>query len=74
MAVSRAWQGKGIGTRLIDKCLETAREWKLEKVTLYSNSQLKVALGIYKKYGFVDVPLIDSPLLTADVRMELVLQ
>ena len=71
MAVSANWQGRGIGRMLIDKCLETARAWKLKQVTLYSNSQLKVALGMYKRYGFRDMPLIDSPLETADVRMAL---
>lgn len=71
MAVSTNWQGRGIGRMLIDKCLETARAWKLKQVTLYSNSQLTTALNMYKKYGFRDAPLVNSPLKTADVRMEL---
>jgi hypothetical protein len=28
---------------------------------------------LYEKYGFQHVPVVDSPFLTADVRMELVL-
>ncbi len=73
MAVSTAWRGKGIGTLLIEKCLDTARAWKAERITLHSNSKLKVALGIYEKYGFRHIPLDNSPLVTADVRMELML-
>jgi putative acetyltransferase len=73
MGVTEKWQGKGISKILMDKCLETAREWKARKISLYTNSQLQRAIKMYEKYGFRHVKLENSPLATADVRMELTL-
>lgn len=73
MSVAEKWRGKGISKVLMDKCVETARSWKAKKIGLYSNSQLQRAIKIYEKYGFQHVPVVDSPLATADVRMELTL-
>lgn len=73
MAVSPAFQGKGVGKMLIEKCLNKARELKARKIFLYSNSQLTKAIALYKKYGFVHVDASNSPLLTADIKMELIL-
>ncbi len=74
MAVIPRWQGKGISNLLIERCLNKARELKAKKVILFSNHQLRAALGLYEKYGFERVELTDSPFQTADVRMELVMQ
>lgn len=71
MAVTAAWQGKGISRLLIDRCMETAREWKAKKLSLFSNSQLKTAISLYEKYGFRHVKVEHSPFTTADVKMEL---
>ena len=73
MSVDPDWRGKGISRMLIEKCLATARLWKARKVRLYSNSQLTAALSLYRKYGFYDIGIEDAPYLTADVRMELIL-
>lgn len=73
MAVTEKWQGKGISKLLLDKCLETARQWDIKKITLFSNSQLQRAIKMYEKYGFRHIKLENSPLVTADVRMELIL-
>jgi GNAT superfamily N-acetyltransferase len=71
MAVTATHQGKGISKLLIEKCLEKARELHAKKIILFSNSQLQRAIELYKRYGFVHVDASDSPLLTADVKMEL---
>jgi len=73
MAVVPTHQGKGISRLLLDTCLQKARALKATKIILFSNHQLKAALGLYEKFGFQHVPVIDSPFVTADVRMELVL-
>jgi ribosomal protein S18 acetylase RimI-like enzyme len=73
MAVAPAFQGRGIAKMLIEKCLNKASELKAKKIFLYSNSQLTTAVALYKKYGFVYVDASDSPLLTADIKMELAL-
>jgi GNAT superfamily N-acetyltransferase len=71
MAVTPAWQGKGISRLLIEKCLEKAKALGAEKVSLFSNHQLTTAIGLYEKYGFRHVEVADSPFATADVKMEL---
>jgi GNAT superfamily N-acetyltransferase len=73
MSVTADYRGKGISKLLIDKCLAKAREIGANKLTLYSNHQLERAIGLYEKYGFCHVALVNSPLETADVRMELIL-
>jgi N-acetylglutamate synthase-like GNAT family acetyltransferase len=73
MTVAPEFRGKGISKMLIEKCLGKARELQAKKVFLYSNSQLQAAISLYKKYGFVHVDASNSPLLTADVKMEITL-
>ncbi|MEO7924481.1 MAG: GNAT family N-acetyltransferase [Chitinophagaceae bacterium] len=72
MAVDPPYRGQGISKFLLERCLEEAKKLKAGSVFLYSNSQLKTALALYEKYGFRHVKLVDSPFLTADVKMELV--
>lgn len=71
MAVDPGWHGKGIGKLLLGRCIATAREWKIEKISLFSNHQLQAAIGMYRTFGFREVPVTDSPFVTADVKMEL---
>ena len=73
MSVAPAFQGRGIARMLIDKCLDKARALKAKKIFLYSNSQLVTAISLYEKYGFVHVDASNAPLVTADVKMELIL-
>lgn len=71
MAVSPLWHRKGIGRLLLSKCIETAKQWNVKKISLFSNHQLQAAIGMYRTFGFQDVPVTDSPFETADVKMEL---
>lgn len=71
MAVNPHWHRKGIGSMLLSKCISTAREWGVKKISLFSNHQLQAAIGMYRTFGFQDVPVTDSPFETADVKMEL---
>lgn len=73
MTVAPAFRGQGISKMLIEKCLDKARELNAKKLFLYSNSQLQTAISLYKKYGFVHVDPSNSPLLSADIKMELTL-
>jgi len=74
MAVAPSHQKRGISKLLLEKCVNKARELHAVKIILFSNHQLKAALALYEKYGFQHVPVADSPFVTADVRMELVLE
>ena len=71
MTVAPEFRGMGISKMLIERCLDKAKELKAKKVFLYSNSQLQTAISLYKKYGFVHVDATNSPLVTADVKMEM---
>lgn len=71
MAVDPAWRGKGIGKMLLNHCLEAAKKLNAERISLFSNSKLKTALKLYEQFGFTHLEVKDTPLLTADVKMEL---
>ena len=44
----------------------------LDKLILYSNRVLENAIYIYKKYGFVEIPIKEgSPYKRADIKMVL---
>lgn len=73
MAVTKNYRGKGISKLLLDICLNKARQIGAKKLTLFSNHQLKTAIGLYEKYGFRHTAVENSPMETADVRMELFL-
>lgn len=73
MAVAPSHRKLGISKLLIERCLVTARELNASRLILFSNHQLKAALSLYEKYGFKHVPIEESPFVTADVKMELVL-
>ncbi len=73
MAVAKEYQKMGISKLLLEKCIEKAKALKAIKIILFSNHQLKAALGLYERYGFQYVPVKDSPFLTADIKMELTL-
>ena len=71
MFVDTAYRGRGISKLLLDKCINEAKQLGAKKIFLYSNSQLKTAIQLYTKYGFVHIPVVNAPFLTADIKMEL---
>lgn len=52
MAVTESQQGRGIGKMLMVEALDFARIRGMEKLYLVSNTKLKVAIALYKKFGF----------------------
>jgi putative acetyltransferase len=73
MTVAKEYQKMGISRLLLATCIDKAKELKASKIILFSNHQLKAALGLYEKHGFQYIPVEHSPFLTADIKMELVL-
>lgn len=71
MAVEPGHQGRGIGRRLLERCLEEAATLKAGKIFLFSNTRLVAALKLYGKFGFRHIPVTGAPFVTADVKMEL---
>jgi ribosomal protein S18 acetylase RimI-like enzyme len=70
MAVSEAYQGKSIGNKLMQHCLAQAAALGASKVILYSNTKLGPAIHLYRKYGFVEVPLGASDYKRSNIKME----
>lgn len=70
MAVTEKVQGLGIGKRLMEHCLEFAKQNGAKKVLLYSNRKLGSAIHLYTKYGFVEVSVEPGHYQRADIKME----
>lgn len=49
-------RGKGIGKRLIESCIEKAYELGYQVMYLETMPELRMALDLYKKCGFVQLP------------------
>jgi len=45
-------RGRGIGTLMIDECLQTAKEFGYERCYLETMPYMKAAQSLYRKYGF----------------------
>ncbi|MBE9586317.1 bifunctional helix-turn-helix transcriptional regulator/GNAT family N-acetyltransferase [Mucilaginibacter sp. JRF] len=73
MGVSPKYQGRKIGQALMTSIVDTARSLGAKRIWLGSNSKLAPALAVYRKFGFVDIPVGDSPYKRADVKMEMYL-
>lgn len=72
MAVSPKHRGFKIGQKLIQHCIDFAKKMNTTKLILYSNTKLANAIYIYKKYGFIEIPLEpNSPYKRSNIKMEL---
>lgn len=72
MAVTPSAQGKKIGQKLLEHTLEFARKKGWKSLIIYSNRKLENAIHIYKKYGFVEIPIGDNnPYARGDIKMKL---
>jgi len=70
MAVTDGVQGLGIGKKLLQHCVEIAKEQGIQKIILYSNRSLKPAIHLYRKFGFDEIVLEDGVYERADIKME----
>jgi len=72
MAVAPEFRGMGIGSKLIARSVEYAKEKGIQTIFLESHTSLQPALSLYRKHGFVEVPGDPNSLYSrADIRMEL---
>ena len=72
MAVSPKHRGFKIGQQLIQYCIDFAKSNHYKSLLLYSNTKLENAIYIYKKYGFVEIPMEEnSPYKRSDIKMVL---
>jgi ribosomal protein S18 acetylase RimI-like enzyme len=71
MAVSPKFRGKKMGQELMKHCIRFAQK-EGKNLVLYSNTKLKNAIHIYKKYGFIEIPIEeDSPYDRSNIKMML---
>jgi RimJ/RimL family protein N-acetyltransferase len=54
MAVTREWRGRGVGSALLAAAIDWARERGLHKLSLSVFPHNTAAIGLYRKYGFVE--------------------
>lgn len=73
MAVDKNYRGQGIGQLMLDHAVTFAEKHHWEKLILYSNTLLENAIYLYRKSGFIEVPLEkDCVYKRGNIKMELV--
>ncbi len=70
MAVTDKARGHGIGAKLIEHCLNAARQMRVKTLILYSNTRLAPAIHLYRKFGFTETELEEGLYERADIKME----
>lgn len=71
VAVDPAMRGRGIGRRLVERCVATARAGGAGRLVLVSSHKLAAAVAMYERMGFVHRPMPATTYATADICMEL---
>lgn len=71
LAVTAEYQGLRIGTRLMEKCLNVARNAGSKRIILYTNHVLIAAIALYNKFGFKEAPFESNKYQESDMKMEL---
>ena len=70
MAVSPNQRGLKIGQQLMQFCIDFAKEKQFKALMLYSNTILENAIYIYRKYGFIEIPVEEnSPYKRSNIKM-----
>jgi GNAT superfamily N-acetyltransferase len=71
MAVTEKYQNLGIGKKLMEYLIEKAKVMGIDRLILYSNTDLKIAVSMYSKFGFEIIPKNDFHNERANIKMEL---
>jgi len=73
MAVLPNYQGLKIGQKLMDHCIQFSKEKKWPSLLIYSNTKLSPAINMYRKNGFVEIPIKkNTPYERGNIKMELI--
>jgi putative acetyltransferase len=70
MAVDPGTQGKGVGRKLMNACMEFAKNQKASRLYIETNAILTPAIQLYETAGFVHLPPQPTPYARANVWME----
>nr|WP_317412032.1 GNAT family N-acetyltransferase [uncultured Solibaculum sp.] len=71
MVVVPQCRGHGLGKRLMEHAIHSAKLMGAKRIILYTNSRLKEALSLYRKYGFHEVKLSGLKYQMTDIAMVL---
>lgn len=72
MAVKPTHRGKKIGHDLMKHTIDFARKSKWTDLIIYSNRKLENAIHLYRKFGFVEIPIEqNNPYTRGDIKMQL---
>ena len=74
MGVTASTQGLGAGRKVLERCIEAARETGAKRLYLATNHTLTPAIHLYESVGFKHLPperVTPSPYERADVFMEI---
>ncbi len=74
MAVDEKFQGKKIGNRLMEFSIEKAKLLASPRIILYSNTILAPAIHLYRKYGFVEIPMGQVDYQRSNIKMEKIIE
>ena len=70
MAVKPDYRNKGIGKKLLKKCIDYSKSNSYSSIILYSNKKLNNAIHLYRKFGFKEIRMEKkSPYLRANIKM-----
>lgn len=51
------YTGTGAGSACLKACIDYAKEKQVEKIVIVTNTKCEQAIHLYKKFGFVEVPV-----------------
>ena len=70
MAVKPEYRNKGIGKKLLKKCVDYSKTNNHSSIILYSNKKLNNAIHLYRNFGFKEIKMEKkSPYLRANIKM-----
>ncbi len=72
MAVLPKYRDLKIGQKLMQHCIDFSKNNKLNSLILYSNTKLENAIYVYRKYGFIEIPVENNcPYKRCNIKMKL---
>ncbi len=70
MAVTASEQGSGLGKQLMEHAIDFSRAAGKKRIILFSNTALTPAIRLYRRFGFVEIPIEGSHYARTNIKME----
>ncbi|MCD8028441.1 MAG: GNAT family N-acetyltransferase [Erysipelotrichaceae bacterium] len=74
-AAKDEYKGRGAGKLCLQACIDYAKEKHVEKIIIVSNHKCEAAVHLYRKFGFVEIPVDRKqfPFDRASIAFEMIL-